>query len=81
MVDSSVKYTSENNFTLEENQYFGREAVMNTIHCDDYFSIDELEGIVNHALMEKAVVSTVYFIKIFKKCFQITVTLLPIFST
>ena len=44
--DSSIKYTSENNFTPEENRYFDREAVMNAIHRDDYFSIDKLEGIV-----------------------------------
>ena len=44
--DSSIKYTSENNFTPEENRYFDLEAVMNTIHRGDYFSIDELEGIV-----------------------------------
>ena len=44
--DSSIKYTSENNFTPEENRYFDREAVMNAIHRGDYFSIDELEGIV-----------------------------------
>ena len=44
--DSSIKYTSENNFTPEENRYFDREAVMNTIHRGDYFSLDELESIV-----------------------------------
>ena len=36
----------ENNFKPEENRCFDREAVMNTIHRGDYFSIDELEGIV-----------------------------------
>ena len=36
----------ENNFKPEENRCLDREAVMNTIHRGDYFSIDELEGIV-----------------------------------
>ena len=44
--ESSIKYTSENNFKPEENRYFDREAVMNTIHRGDYFSLDELESIV-----------------------------------
>ena len=41
-----VKCTSENKFTPDENEYFDREAVMNTIHDSDYFSIDELEDIL-----------------------------------
>ena len=41
-----VKCTSENKFTPDENEYFDGEAVMNTIHHGDYFSIDELEGII-----------------------------------
>ena len=75
--DSSIKY----NFTLEENRYFDREAVMNAIHCGDYFSIDELEGIVKSYPNGKSCGVDGVFYKYLKKCFQITVTFLPIFST
>ena len=79
--DSSIKYTSENNFTPEENRYFDLEAVMNTIHRGDYFSIDELEGIVKSCLNGKSCGVDGVFYEDRKKCFHITVTFLPIFST
>ena len=79
--DSSIKYTSENNFTPEENRYFDREAVMNTIHRGDSFSIEELEGIVKSCPNGKSCGVDGVFYEDRKKCFQITITFLPIFST
>ena len=35
--DSSLKYTSENNFKANENRYFDRETVTNRIRHGDYF--------------------------------------------
>ena len=38
--DSSLKYTSENNFKAKENRYFDRETVTNRIrHCDYFISV------------------------------------------
>ena len=59
--DSSVKYTSENNFTPEEKRYFDREAMMNTIHRCDYFSVDEIEGIVKSCPNGKSCADSVFY--------------------
>ena len=68
--DSSFKYTSENNFTPEENWYFDREAVMNTIHRGDYFSLDELESIVKSCPNGKSCGVDGVFYEDLKKMFQ-----------